>query len=171
MSRAGRPSSYFWIVGYGNPQRRDDGVGPYIVNRLQPFFKQRNDIRLQILHQLEPDVVDTLKNAHTILFVDATVETLALGWQWAEVRPEPGAMPCLTHQATPSWVLGLLQTLYHRSPAVWMISVRGNDFGFGSGLSPETQKRVEQVMGEIIEFVLTQVSEKDRINQIEAKLL
>jgi len=169
MSCARAPSSDFWIIGYGNPQRRDDGIGPYIVNRLQPFFEHRMDVRLLVLHQLEPDVVDTLKKADTILFVDASVETLAEGRHWVGIQPELKALPCLIHQVAPSFILGLLQCLYHRNPAAWMVSVAGDDFSFGSGLSPEAQKRAEQVIGEITEFVLTEVSEKDKISLIKRK--
>ncbi len=168
MSHAGASSSDFWIIGYGNPQRRDDGIGPYIVKRLQPIFEHRSDVHLRVLHQLEPDVIDTLKNANTILLVDATVETLADGHQWVNIQPEFKTMPCLTHQVTPSLILGLLQALYHRNPAAWMVSIQGADFGFGSGLSSEAKKRAEQVIGEISEFVLTEVSEKDKITLIEA---
>ena len=171
MSCAGAPSFEFWIIGYGNPQCRDDGIGPYIVTRLQPFFEQRNDVHLLVLHQLEPDVIDALKNAHTILFVDATVETLAEGHQWVSIQPELKTMPCLIHQVTPSFILGLLQCLYLRNPAAWMVSVEGKDFSFGSGLSSEAQKRAEPVISEIAEFVLTEVSERDRITPIEAKLI
>jgi hydrogenase maturation protease len=163
MSYARAPSSDFWIIGYGNPQRRDDGIGPYIVNRLQPFFEHRMDVHLLVLHQLEPDVVDTLEKAHTILFVDASVETLAEGRHWVGIQPELKALPCLIHHVAPSFILGLLQCLYHRNPAAWMVSVAGDDFSFGSGLSSEAQKRAEQVIGEITEFVLTEVSEKDKI--------
>jgi hypothetical protein len=44
-----------------------------------------------------------------------------------------------------------------------MVSVEGADFSFGNGLSSDARKRVEQVIGEIAEFVLTEVLEKDRI--------
>jgi hypothetical protein len=39
-------------------------------------------------------VIDALKNAHAILFVDPTVEELAEGRHWAEIQPEFKAMPC-----------------------------------------------------------------------------
>jgi hydrogenase maturation protease len=154
MSYARAPLFDFWIIGYGNPQRRDDGIGPYIVKRLQPLFEHRNDVHLLVLHQLEPDVIDVLKNAHTILFVDATVEMLAEGCHWAEIQPEIKALPCLIHQVSPSFILGLLQCLYRRNPTAWMISIEGTDFSFGSGLSADAHKKAEQVIGELTEFVL-----------------
>ena len=158
MSFAATPSYDFWIIGYGNPQRRDDGLGPYIVKGLQPLFEHRSDVHLLVLHQLEPDVIDALKNAHTILFVDATVEMLAEGHHWAEIQPEIKTLPCLIHQVTPSFILGLLQCLYRRNPVAWMISIQGDDFSFGNVLSSEAQKRAEQVIGEITEFILTNLA-------------
>ena len=169
MSFSVKPSFDFWIIGYGNPQRRDDGIGPYIVNRLQPFFKQRNDIHLLALHQLEPDIIDSLKTADTLVFVDASVEALTEGRHWVEVQPELNTMPFLIHESAPAFILGLLQCLYHRHPKAWMVSVEGTDFGFGNGLSSDARKRAEQVIGEIAEFVLTEVLEKDRITRINLK--
>ena len=163
MSFSVKPSSDFWFIGYGNPQRRDDGIGPYIVNRLQSFFKQRKDVRLVALHQLEPDIIDSLKTADTLVFVDASVEALTKGRDWVEVQPELNTMPFLIHESAPAFILGLLQCLYHRHPKAWMVSVEGTDFGFGNGLSSDARKRAEQVIGEIAEFVLTEAAEKDSI--------
>jgi hydrogenase maturation protease len=169
MSSAQTPAFDFWIIGYGNPQRRDDGIGPHIVNRLQPLLKHRKDVHLLALHQLEPDIIDTLKTADTLIFVDATREALTEGRDWLEIQPELNTMPCLIHQVAPAFILGLLQCLYHRYPKAWMVSVEGTDFGFGNGLSPDARKGAEQVIGEITEFVLTKVPEKDRITRINRK--
>jgi len=78
-------------------------------------------------------------------------------------------MPFLIHQVAPAFISGLLQCLYHRHPKAWMVSVEGVDFSFGNGLSSNARKRAEQVIGEIAEFVLTEVSGKNKINLIEAK--
>jgi hydrogenase maturation protease len=167
MSYARAPSSDFWIIGYGNPQRRDDGIGPYIVNRLQPLFKHRKDVHLLALHQLEPDIIDTLKTADTLVFVDASVEALPEGRHWIEVQPEFNTMPFLIHESAPAFILGLLQCLYHRHPKVWMVSVAGNDFGFGNGLSSGARKRAMLVIGELTRFILTEAAEKDSITWIK----
>jgi len=169
MSYTRAPSSDFWIIGYGNPQRRDDGIGPYIVNRLQPLFKHRKDVHLLALHQLEPDIIDTLKTADMLVFVDASVASLTEGRDWVEVQPELNTMPFLIHQVAPAFISGLLQCLYHRHPKAWMVSVEGVDFSFGNGLSSNARKRAEQVIGEIAEFVLTEVLEKDKITRINRK--
>jgi hydrogenase maturation protease len=163
MQLAKLPSFDFWIIGYGNIQRRDDGIGPYIVNGLQPFFKHRNDVHLLVQHQLEPDVIDELKNAGMLLFVDATVDALAEGRQWDRIQPELKTMPYLTHQITPSLIMGLLQSLYLRNPPAWKVSVQGDEFSFGGALTDETKKRAQQVMAEITDFILTYLAEQDNI--------
>jgi hydrogenase maturation protease len=163
------PASDFWIIGYGNSQRRDDGIGPYIIERLQRVVEVREEVCLLTLQQLVPDVVDTLKHAGMLLFVDATVTKSAAGRQWIRICPEANAMPYLTHQVTPSFILWLLQSLYHRNPTAWIVSVQGDDFGFGGVLSSEAQKRVQHVTSEIIEFILTYLSKKDNITSILTK--
>jgi len=167
MTFARTPPLDFFIIGNGNPQRRDDGIGPYIVDRLRPIFKHRKNVHLLGRHQLEPDIIDTLKIADRLLFVDASADALTEGRQWVEVRPELDTMPFLIHQVASAFILGLLQSLYHRHPQTWIISVEGTDFGFGTGLSANARKRAAQVVGEIATFVLTEAAKKDNITSIE----
>ena len=157
------PTADFWIVGYGNSHRRDDGIGPYILDRLQTFIENRRDVSLLSLPQLAPEVADTLKHAGLLVFVDATVAELKEGRQWIRIYPEAGDISYLTHQVTPSFVLWLLQCLYQCRPTAWMVSVQGDDYGFGGGLSGATRLRALHVMSEIIEFILTYLPKKDTI--------
>lgn len=141
------------IIGYGNPQRRDDGIGPYVVNRLRPYFKDCRSVRLRILHQLDPVLATELENSGIILFVDATAEVLTEGRQWTPVQPELEFRPWLLHQVTPAVLLGLLQFLYNCSPPAWTVAVQGEDFDFGCGMTAAARKRARQVTDEIVKFV------------------
>jgi len=157
----------YWIIGYGNAQRRDDGIGPYIVNRLRPLFASRGDVHLRVSHQLEPDLIEPLKNANTILFVDAAIHRGVAGRRWMVIQPELKTLSCLGHQVSPAFILGWLQCLYRRCPTAWLVTVEGNDFSFGSGLSSGARKKAEQVIGEITALVLTQggADRSTRINR------
>lgn len=149
-------SSEYWIIGYGNVQRRDDGIGPYIVGRLRPIFANRRDVHLRVSHQLEPDLIEPLKHADIVLFVDAAIHRGVAGRRWMVIQPELKTMPCLGHQVSPAFILGWLQCLYRRCPTAWLVTVEGNDFSFGSGLSSGARKKAEQVIGEITALVLRQ---------------
>jgi hydrogenase maturation protease len=142
-----------WIIGYGNPQRQDDGIGPFVVNRLKGFLKHKKEVGFLALHQLAADQVEQLRKADLILFVDATVENLDGGRAWSRIYPETQLLPYLTHHIHPSYLLGLIQDLYHRSTPAWLVSIQGCDFGFGEGLSPGAEKRAEKVSLEIVQFI------------------
>jgi hydrogenase maturation protease len=142
-----------WIIGYGNPHRRDDGIGPYIVGRLQNRFKESGHIRFRTTHQLEPALVEELGHADRLVLVDATLKKLRDGWECARIRSESGALPYLTHHIKPSFLLALLESVYHRSPRTWLASVQGDDFGFGEGLTPEAEARAKKAMSAIFDLV------------------
>jgi hydrogenase maturation protease len=142
-----------WIIGYGNPQRRDDGIGPSIVNRLKGVLNHKKTVGLLAVHQLGADQVEELQDAARILFVDATINALKGGRVWSKVHPETHILPYLTHHIHPSYLLGLMQSLYHRSPPAWLVSIQGYDFGFGEGLSPEAEKKAGKVCWEILQFI------------------
>jgi len=84
--------------------------------------------------------------------VDATVEPLERGLQWTRVQPTQDLSACDTHHLQPEGLAGLLQSLYQRSPAMWVVSVQGSDFGFGEGLSLEAQEKAQRASAEIVQF-------------------
>ena len=154
-----------WIIGYGNPHRRDDGVGPHVVNGLGRFLGPRRGCRLLSLLQLNPDLAEDMRDAHSIVLVDASAEYIEGGWSWTRVLPEWGDLPYLTHHTSPPFFLGLLQAVYHACPAMWLVSVQGEDFGFGEGLCPETEKRAKAVIWDIARWMSQE--KLTRRNQIE----
>ena len=141
------------IIGFGNPQRRDDGIGPCVVDRLRGLLRHSEGVHLLAVPQLTADLAGDLYEADRILFADATMADLAGGWSRCAVYPETCSLPYLTHHVTPAYLMGLIQTLYHRSPSAWLISIQGYDFSFGEGLSPAAEKRMQTVSSEILQFM------------------
>jgi hydrogenase maturation protease len=139
------------IVGFGNQFRRDDGVGPYVVNLvrvtlgllpLEPlddgFDTLGEAVDTIVLHQLTPELAETIKDYELLIFVDAHVGNLPDPIR--EVRLDAAyTQPFVSHQFHPSTVLALAQQLYGHAPRTVLFSIRGHDFDFGEGLSPETQ--------------------------------
>ena len=149
-----------WIVGYGNPHRRDDGIGPYIVEQLSGDLGRERDIALRSLHQLDSVLAEEVQGAEVLILVDATVESVDRGVRWTRVEPKQGHSACDTHHLSPSTLLGLMEALYGRRPTTWLVSVQGGDFGFGEGLSLEAQEKAERASSEILDFCLRQIIDK-----------
>jgi hydrogenase maturation protease len=152
VSRERPQTASTWVIGYGNPHRRDDGLGPYVVNRLCDELHSTGRMSFRSLHQLDPVLVEELQTADIIVLVDATVEDLEGGVCWTKVRPGMEISSRGTHHLKPSTLLGLLEAFYHRSPPTWLVSVQGSDFGFGEGLSPQTREKADRASVEIAEF-------------------
>jgi hydrogenase maturation protease len=147
------PSRGFQIIGYGNPQRQDDGIGPYVIDRLSTVLKSVDGIHLQKLPQLEPAIVDELQRADRIIFVDATLLEVHGGWRLDPLRPALGIWPPTTHHFTPMFILGLLQALYHCNPPSWLASVQGYNYGFGCGITPRAKTSAERAITAILALV------------------
>ena len=58
----------------------------------------------------------------------------------------------------PEEILLLIEELYKRTPEAWILSVKGNDFSFGAGLTPETRRlamEAEKLLKHFLEVRIT----------------
>jgi hydrogenase maturation protease len=147
-------SGGLWIIGYGNPGRRDDGFGFHVASQLRARFGDRESITIRSLHQLDPTLAEELGKADEVVFVDASVEEHEGSVAWRKVLPEQGMLPPMTHHLKPSFLMGLVRMIEGRCPEAWLVSAQGEDFGVGEGLSPSAEKMAEQAAEEVASHVL-----------------
>lgn len=121
------------LVGCGNPLRRDDGAGPLLV-RLVARRARRPDIRPLVCHQLTPEIALHLSapDVTCVLFADASVA--GAGPRLVSLV-EDRIPPPLGHHLSPTSLLALSARLYGRRPPAYLVTVPGEDFGFGRGVS------------------------------------
>ena len=114
------------IIGYGNPIRGDDGVGPYVAAQLGGIA----------VHQLVPEMAEQIAKVGIVIFVDANC---SLPPGEVEVLPvEEEAM--LTHKSTPGALLKLAREVYGQAPKATLIGIGVTSFDLGNQLTPEAQK-------------------------------
>jgi len=140
------------VIGYGNPTRRDDRVGWYVVEKLQAKLGYESPVELQTVHQLEIELADEISHDELVIFVDAHVSEEE---DWKRITPlEPGyEMGVVTHHLTPTSLIGLTKALYNKEPQGILFSVKGTDFNFGENLSPQTQKYADEVIEDILKYI------------------
>jgi len=124
------------ILGYGNPSRRDDGVGWFVVDRLQQA--RLPGVELLAMHQLEVDQAEVISHFDNVIFVDAAVPQSPKPVTETIVQPEFRSH-AVAHYLAPSDLVSLSDTLYGHVPRAVLLSIRGTDFGFGTGLSAATE--------------------------------
>ena len=64
------------VIGYGNTLRGDDGVGQKVAEVIASLGL--SGIRALSCHQLTPELADPISEVRMVVFVDATVDNIAL---------------------------------------------------------------------------------------------
>lgn len=142
-----------WVIGYGNSHRGDDGIGPYVADRVGQTLGHKKGVRTRSLYQLDPALIDELQDAHTLIFVDASMEVIDNGWKWTRIEPDFRGFYHVTHLFGPCFLLGLIQSLYQRYPDTWLVTVQGDKFDFKEGLTPGAGNRACRAVSEILNFL------------------
>jgi len=150
------------VIGFGNAYRRDDGAGFAVVNALRSriglpaldededgFDQLGREVDTVILHQLVPELADTVHTYDLVVFVDAHMGSIP------ELVREEELDVCyksttVSHQVHPCSLLAISEELYGHAPRGVLLSLRGYDFEFGLGLSDGTADLVPGVVERVL---------------------
>ena len=131
------------VIGYGNPLRGDDAMGLIAAERLGGLA----------VHQLTPELSETIAQADAVLFLDAdatllpgeiSVKECGADLQACAGSPDP-ARP-LDHFATAEALLDLARTVYGAAPKAWLIGMGGESFDLQEGLSAAAARAVDRAV-------------------------
>ena len=153
------------ILGYGNPDRQDDGVGyQALIQVAERLGRHKPDDPYEALVpqglnpdlwfdlQLKPEMAEDLGRYDQIFFIDAHTGSVPDEISWRELHGEFQTSP-LTHHLTPESCLSLCETLYGKKPGAALISIRGYEFGFTDELSQPTKALLAQVVDRIMAWL------------------
>ncbi|HEU5092783.1 MAG TPA: hydrogenase maturation protease [Nitrospira sp.] len=141
------------LLGYGNPDREDDGVAWHILRALtrklglaapgsyEDEFPEFALIDFAFHLQLTPEMAEDISAYESVCFIDAHTGNIPEPVRLIEVESEFQASP-FTHHLTPQSLLSMCETIYGRKPDAALVSVLGHRFLFSRQLSAETEKLV-----------------------------
>ncbi len=133
------------LIGYGNPLRRDDGLGPLAAQWLQDSY-HGNDLAVITAHQLLPEFAEAISEAGRVIFIDASAVGKPGEIAVREVGPQSDAQEWLIHDFSPQTILAYAQQLYGHAPPAVLVTVNGFSFAHGDELSPQMQQLMPQVV-------------------------
>ena len=112
------------VLGYGNPGRGDDGLGPRIAEEIDALGLA--GVQADADYQLQIEDSVALSEADLVVFVDAAREGGDRFW----VRPiEPRARTRFTsHMLDPEALLAITRRSFGSAPRAWLVAVRGYGF-------------------------------------------
>lgn len=135
-----------WVVGIGNPLRGDDGAGWAVVEALAELAV--GPMQAVCVHQLLPELLDSIHTAEQVIFVDATVDSEPGSVMVTSIQPATDG-PASSHQLHPAVLLAMGIELYGRMPSASLITITGQDFGYQEQLSPIVQQAVTAAVCQI----------------------
>ena len=145
-----RGSSRLLIIGYGNPLRGDDGVGYQIADQLARLAG--DSAKVLTVHQLTPEVTESISGADLVVFIDACFEGQPGTWTCETIRPDPNLSHKFTHYFTPSNLLSYTSTVFGVTPKALLVSVAGGSFDFSNDLSPTVAAIVPEIVASVSEW-------------------
>ena len=145
------------IIGYGNPDREDDGVAWHILRALtiklglafpasyEDEFPEYALLDFAFHLQLTPEMAEDISAYQYVCFVDAHTGNIPAPIRLTNVESEFQASP-FTHHLTPQSRISMCETIYGKKPDAALLSVLGHRFLFSRQLSEETAQLVPQAV-------------------------
>ncbi len=138
------------LIGYGNPARQDDGLGPALAEQLTALSMEGVDIDTD--YQLSVEHAWDISRYDTVIFVDASLE----GEQPFSFKPLTAgqASSFSSHSVSPQAVLRLAQELFQAQPQAYLLAIRGYQFGeIEEGLSANAADNLKAAQAFICQWL------------------
>ena len=121
------------VLGWGNPGRGDDGLGPALAELVGERAAGRVDVESD--YQLQIEDAAQCAGHRRVIFVDAD-RSGPEPFSCRRLAPAASGFGFTSHSIAPSGLLALTRRLFDREPEAWLVGVRGYDFDtFHEGLS------------------------------------
>lgn len=154
------------VIGYGNPGRLDDGLGPLFIDALAKelgiglvsydstshridISSQEFELTLDSDYQLNVEDAARIADSDLVVFVDASVSCQEPFY----IYPlEPGdSFSFSSHSVTPAALMNLVRGNFQSETEALMLEIRGYEFNeFGEDLS---QKASDNLNAAVIAFI------------------
>jgi hydrogenase maturation protease len=138
------------VIAYGNPLRCDDGVAWQAAEEIRR--KLATQIDVICVHQLAPELAEEISRAGTVIFLDATGDGESGKVVCQIVYPDP-IQARFSHHLAPAQVLALCDQLYEAKPRGFLISISGECFDHGDGLTPSVTNALPQTVAAVSDLL------------------
>ena len=149
------------LYGYGNPGRKDDGLGPILVDLVEKWIikNEIKNISIDSNYQLNIEDAYTIRDYDIVIFIDASIEEID---DFIVTRVEPSDKVNYTmHSASPSFVLNLCNKIYNYTPETYLLHIKGYEFQMEEGLSHQAHKNLMEAL-RFIKRLLLKPDEMER---------
>jgi len=137
------------VIGFGNPGRRDDGLGPAAAERLSA--RSIPGVVCDADYQLAIEDALACARHDTVIFIDAA-RGLRKPFTFTKVKAA-AAIPPMSHALRPEAVLAIAAELYGRTPDARLLAIRGHGWAIGEGLTEKAEKDLALALAFLEDFL------------------
>ncbi|MBU0550915.1 hydrogenase maturation protease [Myxococcota bacterium] len=128
------------IIGYGNPGREDDGLGPALAEAIGALGLPH--VRVDSDYQLVVEDAAAVAEVDAVIFADADVSAPA-PFYFKPIEPAL-ELSFSSHSVLPEVVLGMAHELFGAKTRGYVLGIRGESFEpFAEGMTDEARARLE----------------------------
>ncbi len=141
------------LIGYGNPGRRDDGLGPALAAELEAQLLP--GLAVDSDYQLTVEDSHTVAEHDLVIFADAALEGREpFYFRPLAARLDGPAGGLSSHGVEAEEVLALAGQLFDVRPEAYVLGIRGYEFNrFEEGLSERGQANLEAARDFLIRVI------------------
>ncbi|NOY37884.1 MAG: hydrogenase maturation protease [Chlorobi bacterium] len=135
------------FYGYGNPGRRDDGLGIAFVEKLESWCHEQgiDNVFFDSNYQLNIEDADTIRHYDLVVFCDASQEDIP-DFCFGKVHPSEARIEFSMHAVSPAFILDLAGKLFNTVPAAWLLHIKGETWEFKEGLTNKAEKNLKAAL-------------------------
>ena len=139
------------VIGYGNPGRSDDGLGPALAERIEALAIP--EVTVEADYQLSIEHAAIVAEHDVVVFADADSSCTEPFYMRPVVAEH--IVEYTSHSVPPEEILYIAQTCFNASPAAYILGMRATVLEpFSEGLSPEAQEGLAAAVDCLLEFIL-----------------
>jgi hydrogenase maturation protease len=140
------------VVGLGNPYRGDDAIGIRAAEEFEAM-NQDSTVEVMVAQELLPELAEVISHTDLLVFLDAKAGGVLGSIEVSELKPPELGSGVFLHTLTMETLLSTAGTLFGHSPKAMLISLAGENFEFGSHLSPEVEEALPLFLERIKEVI------------------
>ena len=135
------------VMGYGNPGRLDDGLGPAFSERIQALAIP--GVTADADYQLCVEDAAEIAQYDVVFFADASIDGPA-PFDLQPLKAQHAGLGFSSHSLSAGALLGLTEKLFGASPQAYLLSIRGYAYdAFGERLSEQAKANLDAAVGYI----------------------
>ena len=142
------------VIGFGNPAREDDGLGPAAASVIEKLGL--NNVTVDADYQLTVEDSADVAQHDTVIFVDASVSGKE-PFSFSQLIPEKQES-FSSHSVRPEAVLGLAKDLFNAGTEAYMLGIRGYSFNMFKEVM--TEKALDN-LEKAVHFLMDVLHSKD----------